>query len=103
MHTFSTQAILETSSEFNQSMNCSFTTIREASPDGFNAGSSYRVKSSGPLGAAGTHLDLKIQLKNYAKIERWKDKNTGQPKETVKNNVSFEVLHYQPVVNTKIK
>jgi hypothetical protein len=99
MQIFETQAQIEVQSEFNQTNNSYYTTVREPSPDGFNGGSSYRVASQGPLGQAGQTVGLRIRMRNFAKTENWKDKQTGQPRSSVKNFSSFDVLEIiQPKV-----
>lgn len=101
MHQFTTRARIESESDFVQTQNAYYTTIREPSPDNFTTGSSYRVRSTGPLGQVGTQVDCKIQITNYTRTERFTDKQTRQPREITKNNVNYEVLHYQAAVDIK--
>lgn len=94
---FKTNVQVEVQSSFDQGRSAYYTIVREPSPDGFNAGSSYRVESKEPLGMSGTTINLEIQMTNYAKTERFKDKNTGQPREITKNQSYFTVLNFQNI------
>lgn len=98
-HTFQTRARLETASEFVQSKNAYFTSIREPSPDNYTNGNSFRVQSQGPLGQAGQEVDLEIKFTNWIKIDRFNDKVTRQPVEIHKNIAGYEVLKHQPATD----
>lgn len=94
MFNFKTKVQVEQQSVFDQNRNKYYSVVREPSPDGFNAGSSYRVESDGPLGGKGTALNVEMQMTNYAKTDNFKDKQTGQPRSITKNQSYFNVLSF---------
>lgn len=74
------------------------TLLMTPAPDSYSQPSTYKLKSDMPLGNVGQEITVECQMRGFIRRRSYNDKQTGQPKTFLDDNVVFSVfkVHAKP-------
>lgn len=80
-----------------------FTTLLCAAPDAYSTPESYKIKSDHQFGGVGNEFSVKADQRCYVRVRKYKDKQTGQPKEYREQVIYIDLLEAKPVTSKRIQ